>query len=156
MCSLYGTNTAGATGCDIPSFRASPTIPTIWSHESAIFGADSEPGESSSSCGSFTDRPMAPPVREIALRHRPVDHRDPRPVRFSASSQIRPATSGMRRMPKYSGLTRFTDAFCCSAAGCPRISNRESQPFRGGVALLEIAAIVTPGVSATFARSCSK
>src|SRR6185436_3187190 len=75
---------------------------------------------------------------------------------FSTSSQIRPAINGIRRMPKYPGLIRFTDAFCCSAAGCPRISNRESQPFQGGVALLEIAAMVTPGVSATFARNCSK
>ena len=62
----------------------------------------------------------------------------------------------MRSAAKYSGLIRLIDAVCCSTAGLPKISNREFHPFRGGVALLEIAAIVTPGVSATFARSCSK
>ena len=59
-------------------------------------------------------------------------------------------------MPKYSGLIRFTDALCCSATGWPRISKRVNEPLRGGVALLEIAVIVTPGVSATLALSCSK
>ena len=48
------------------------------------------------------------------------------------------------------------DAICSSPAGLPRISNRWVHPFHGGVALLEIAAMLTPGTSATFARSCSK
>ena len=62
----------------------------------------------------------------------------------------------MRSTAKYPGLTRLIDAICCSAPGLPRISKREFQPLRGGVALLEIAARVTPGVSATLARNCSK
>ena len=42
------------------------------------------------------------------------------------------------------------------AMGLPRTSNPIIHPFRGGVASVEIAAVITPGVSATFSRSCSK
>jgi hypothetical protein len=54
----------------------------------------------------------------------------------------------MRSAAKYPGPIRLIDPICCSTAGLPKISNREFQPFRGCVALLEIAASVTPGVSA--------
>jgi hypothetical protein len=43
-----------------------------------------------------------------------------------------------------------------SVEGLPTISNFKLAPFEGGVALLETAAILTPGTCATLARICSK
>ena len=51
----------GRMGFDSPSFLASPTIPTICSHESAIFAGDRTAGGRSSKSGNFNERPIASP-----------------------------------------------------------------------------------------------
>jgi hypothetical protein len=48
------------------------------------------------------------------------------------------------------------EPICWSVEGLPKSSNRKFDPLRGGVALLEIAAMGTPGVSAMLARNRSK
>ena len=58
----------------------------------------------------------------------------------SAWVNILPAASGICNTVKYSGLMKLSRACCSSGVLFPRISNRVSQPFEGGVALVEIPA----------------
>src|SRR5882724_3909449 len=55
-------------------------------------------------------------------------------------------------MVKYSGLTKFARASCCSTAVLPRISKVWGHPLLGGVALLEMPAEITPGMADPLAK----
>lgn len=78
------------------------------------------------------------------------------PRAISLCSQERPLSSGICSVVKYSGLTNSTCASCAWDATFPRISTGTVIPLFGGVALVDIPAPTTPGISATFSRSCSK
>src|SRR5450755_4907521 len=78
------------------------------------------------------------------------------PRLFSDWSQIRPESSGICRMGKYSGLTKLSRARCSCSCDPPRTSKRLSAPLLGGVALVEIPAEATCGIEPTFFTSWSK
>jgi hypothetical protein len=112
-----------------------------------MFGAKRSSGERSSRSGNLTECPIASPNGKYRCASVRLMRATGAPLRFSAWLHTRPRSNGMRSSAKYSGLTILIEPIGCSSAGLPSISNRELHPFRGGVALLEIAATLTPGVS---------
>src|SRR6201996_4791824 len=144
-----GTKTSGLIGLRRPSSSLSATTPTIWRHPAASGAARAYGGWSWIS-GILNEWPMASPFGKYRCAIVWLITATRAPLRFSVSSQMRPCAIGIRNTGKYVGLTRFTSTFCSSCAVLPRNSTRIGNPLAGGVALLEIAVIVTPGAIATF------
>src|SRR5215813_837412 len=74
----------------------------------------------------------------------------------SVRSHRRPCERGIRRTVKYSGLMKLTRTVGFSDEPELMISIRESLPFAGGVALVDMPAATTWGMAAIRERICSK
>jgi len=131
-------------------------MPTICNQELPMFGGDNTVAGLPSIPGIFSECPIASPLGKYRCARVRLIRATWAPLLFSASLQIRPCSRGMRRTEKYCGLIRLIDPMGGLLTGLPRISKPMIHPFRGGVASVEIAAAVTPDVSATFPRNCSK